>query len=59
MLTQERTTNKKITTRIMIILLTLLLSKNLELEIIRPDFTLKISIETVYIQSVAKLLEWL
>jgi hypothetical protein len=58
MLTQERSSHKKIKTRVMIMLLTILLSKNVEIEIIRPNLTLKISIETVYTQSLAKLFEW-
>ncbi len=58
MLTQERNSHKKIKIRVMIMLLTILLSKNVEIEIIRPNLTLKISIESIYIPPVTKLLEW-
>lgn len=58
MLTQERNIQKKIKIRVFIMLLTILLSKNVEIEIVRPNITVKISIESIYIQSIDKLLKW-
>ncbi|BAY95703.1 hypothetical protein FDUTEX481_05248 [Tolypothrix sp. PCC 7601] len=58
MFNQERNSQKKVKIRIIIMILTILISKNLEIEIVRPNLTVKISIESIYIQSVDKLLKW-
>ncbi len=50
--------NKKLLIRAIIMLLTILLSKNVEIEIVRPNLTLKISTESISLQPVTKLLEW-
>jgi hypothetical protein len=59
MLTQERNIQRKrFKVRVLILILSILLSKNVKIEIVRPNLTLRISIESIYTQSVNKLLEW-
>ncbi len=50
--------NKKLVIRVIMMLLTILLSKNVEIEIVRPDITVKISTESISLQPITKLLEW-
>ena len=50
--------NSKRLIRIMMMLLTILLSKNVEIEIVRPDITVKITTESIPLQPRTKLLEW-
>ncbi len=58
MLNKEINVNKKLVIRAMIMVLTFLLSMNVEIEIIRPNLTVKISTKSNPIQQVTKLLEW-
>lgn len=50
--------NKQLVIRVMMMLLTILLSKNVEIEIVRPDITVKITTESISLQPITKLLEW-
>ena len=58
MLNKETNDNKKLVIRAIIMVLTIFLSMNVEIEIIRPNLTLKISTKSNPIQQVTKLLEW-
>lgn len=49
---------KQIRTRVIIILLSLLVSKNVDIEIIRPNIILKIRIESISTQCTNKLIKW-
>jgi hypothetical protein len=57
MLTQESNSQKKIKIRVIIMLLSILLSKNVEIVIIRPNLTFRIKIESIYTKSVVELLK--
>lgn len=55
---QKYNNQKQIRTRVIILLMSLLVSKNVEIEIIRPNLMLKISIESTSIQYANKLIKW-
>lgn len=55
---QKYNNQKQIRTRVIILLMSLLVSKNVEIEIIRPNLMFKISIESTSIQYANKLIKW-
>ena len=55
---QKYNNPKKNRTRVIILLMSILVSKNVEIEIIRPNLMLKISIESTSIQYANKLIKW-
>lgn len=57
MLSKTPNSNQKIIIRAVITMLMILLSKNVEIEIIRPDLTIKVSTESVYSKLYEKLIE--
>lgn len=58
MLSKEDNKQIKPLIRIIILILTILLSKNLQIEIVTPEIEIKLSTESLPLNSVTKLIEW-
>ncbi len=58
MLSKKSHPQRTILTRVVMMILMILLSKNVEIEIIKPQLTIRVNIESVYLKSYEKLLEW-